>query len=63
MDEGGRQGRGGGVHVHYCAFFCIMFWFNPVQSSSVFCVSWTSLLTKNHLHKFPLLKLICRTMK
>ena len=49
--------------VHFGAFFSIMFSFTSVQSSSMFYVSWTNLLSRMHLHKFPLLAMICRAMK
>ena len=52
--------RGGGgwcishnlASVHFSAFLCIMFWSIFAQYSYVFCVSWTNLSSKMHLHKY-----------
>ena len=40
-----------------------MFCLTLVQCSSLLCVTWTILSTKMHLHMFPLLKMLCKTMK
>ena len=34
-----------------------------VQCSLLLCLSWTILSTKMHLHMFPLLKMLCKTIK
>ena len=40
-----------------------MFCLTLVQCSSLVCLSWTILSTKMHLHMFPRLKMLCKTMK
>ena len=40
-----------------------MFCLTLVQCSLLLCLSWTILSTKMHLHMFPLLKMLCETMK
>ena len=57
------QGGGKIMQLHHRAYLCIMFCFTLVQCSLLLCLSWTILSTKMHLHIFPLLKMLCKTMK
>ena len=40
-----------------------MFCLTLVECSPLLCLSWTISSTKMHLHMFPLLKMLCKTMK